>query len=287
MFEATTPPSIVVGIDGSRGAIDAALWAADEALERGIALRLLYAIAPLVEPTHPDMAARQLAIAESAVRYATVAIEASEKPLRIEVEIVQDHPVVALTRASAAAAMVCVGAIGLRHFSPGRTGSTAAALATSAHCPVAVIRGHGDRCERDEHWIVVDPHGPSDNDAVMGIAMQEARLRDLPLRTVNYRHRAADDHSTAAASEISDLQSRSNSDRRLEQWRRRYPDVKVDEAVSRGSLLEFVAANGPKVRMVVLGVGNHDTVKEFLAPVGNAVLHSADCSLLIVDHHNL
>ena len=36
--------SVVVGIDGSRAAVDAALWAVDEAVSRDIPLRLVYAI---------------------------------------------------------------------------------------------------------------------------------------------------------------------------------------------------------------------------------------------------
>ena len=39
-------PAVVVGIDGSRTAIDAALWAVDEAVSRDIPLRLVYAIGP-------------------------------------------------------------------------------------------------------------------------------------------------------------------------------------------------------------------------------------------------
>ena len=46
----TSPPSpaVVVGIDGSHGAVDASLWAIDEAVERDLPLRLVYAIEPAV-----------------------------------------------------------------------------------------------------------------------------------------------------------------------------------------------------------------------------------------------
>ena len=37
---------VVVGIDGSRAAVGAALWAVDEAVSRDIPLRLVYAIEP-------------------------------------------------------------------------------------------------------------------------------------------------------------------------------------------------------------------------------------------------
>ena len=38
--------SVVVGIDGSRSALDAALWGVDEAVSRDVPLRLVYAIDP-------------------------------------------------------------------------------------------------------------------------------------------------------------------------------------------------------------------------------------------------
>ena len=41
MSEKFSLPSIVVGIDGSRGAVQAALWAIDEAVSREVPLRLL------------------------------------------------------------------------------------------------------------------------------------------------------------------------------------------------------------------------------------------------------
>ena len=42
----SSPLSVVVGIDGSRSGIVAALWAVDEAVSRDIPLRLVYAIEP-------------------------------------------------------------------------------------------------------------------------------------------------------------------------------------------------------------------------------------------------
>lgn len=133
MNQSHKPPSIVVGIDGSKPAVQAALWAVDEAASRDIPLRLLYAI----EPDDPGYAAhgaaaRKLAAAENAVRYAFTAVEAADRPVKVEVEITQERPVTSLIRASAAAALVCVGAIGVHHFRPERVGSTAAALAFGA-----------------------------------------------------------------------------------------------------------------------------------------------------------
>ena len=142
MSEVPAPPAVVVGVDGSRAAIRAALWAVDEAVSRDIPLRLVSAVDQGEDDdVHPDGAARRLAMAEIAVRSAIMAVESTDKPVKIEVEITQGLPTSTLVQASRSAVMVCVGAVGLNHFQPGRVGSTAAALAASTHCPVAIIRG--------------------------------------------------------------------------------------------------------------------------------------------------
>jgi len=80
-------PSVVVGIDGSRSAVHAALWAVDEAISRDIPLRLIYAIDPAdTTSTDPEDAARDLAKADVAVRHAFTAVESTDKPVKIEVE---------------------------------------------------------------------------------------------------------------------------------------------------------------------------------------------------------
>lgn len=104
-------PAIVVGVDGSRAALTAALWAVAEAEERDLPLRLLYAIEPRPVPS-ADQAARDLAAAEISIREAFMAIEALNLPLKIEVEIVQDNARRALINASYSALMLCLGSRG-------------------------------------------------------------------------------------------------------------------------------------------------------------------------------
>jgi nucleotide-binding universal stress UspA family protein len=149
-------PAVVVGIDGSRTAIDAALWAVDEAVSRDIPLRLVYAIDPdHTSGKEPQDAARDRAAAEVAIRFAYSAVESTDKPVQIEVEILQERPGRALTEASRRAPMACVGAMGLRHSAQGSIGSTATAFATSAHCPVAIVRG-GHPNWTGRRWVVAE-----------------------------------------------------------------------------------------------------------------------------------
>ena len=63
MSEQFTPPSIVVGIDGSRTAVRAALWAIDEAVSRDVPLRLVGAANSPAERAEAELAVRSAAAA--------------------------------------------------------------------------------------------------------------------------------------------------------------------------------------------------------------------------------
>jgi len=286
MNELPTPPSIVVGIDGSKAAIHAALWAVDEAVSGDIPLRLLYAIEPDDAPqTLPDRAARKLAIAENAIRYAFTAVEAADKPVKIEVEITQERPVTSLIRASASAEMVCVGAVGMHHFRPARMGSTAAALAASGNCPVAIIRDQGHR--DGPHWIVVDAHERAENSGLLRVANEEARLRNALLRVTTCRQTGDSEIGDEGRAGNSDRRMGANSDRRLAGWTGSYPELQVESVAVDGSLLDYLAENSRSVQLVVVCAGDNADVEQRVGPIGSAVLHNSNCSVLIVDPRRL
>ena len=252
MQEHCPSPAVVVGIDGSRSAVDAALWAVDEAVSRDIPLRLLYAIDPTRCGTDPQDAARDLAAAEIAVRHAFTAVESTDKPVKIEVEILQDRPTRALLEASRWAALVCVGAMGLKHCAQGRIGSTAAALASSAHCPVAVVRGH-DPLHAKQQWVVAEVDESAAGDGVLRRALEEAQLRGAPLRVLTtWQSRFTDIHDGNAVADGNRL-ARAQLDRRLAQWKKRYPDLDVRAVAVHGSTLNFLTKNASSIQLLVVG----------------------------------
>jgi nucleotide-binding universal stress UspA family protein len=273
-------PSIVVGIDGSRAAVDAALWAVDEAASRDVPLRLLYAIDP--DAADPHDAARHLATAEIAVRYASTAVEATEQPVKIEVEIVQEKPTRALIAASRSAEMICVGAVGLRHATRGRIGSTAAAVAQSAHCPVAVIRRPAVSTTHPGCVLVEVDDWPTSG-AALQHGVDEARLRRAPLRVLTtWQARYTDAHDTRAVAEANHL-AHAQLERRLASWCRRYPDLDVQAIINRGNMLNYLARAADKVQLVVVGAERSGGPNELVGPPGLAVLHNTDCSVLTCD----
>ncbi len=190
-----------------------------------------------------------------------------------------------LVRASASAALVCVGAVGLRHFRPGRVGSTAAALAVSARCPVAIIRGRDDRVGRPAEHIVVEIDESPDNGALLRAAVAEATLRDAAIRAVVCRRNETGE--PVVADTESDRRALADLDRRLAMWKRRYPRLQVESVAVHGSLLEYVAANRRTVGLVIVGSRNRQHVSELVGAVGTGVLQDADCSLLIAHRQHL
>ncbi|WP_445166186.1 universal stress protein [Mycolicibacterium sp. Dal123E01] len=288
MPEPSTPPSIIVGVDGSRGAVRAALWAIDEAVSRDIPLRLVCAIdAGGADPVDPQDEASQLASAELAVRHAAGAIEATERPVKVEIDIVPGRPIATLVGASRTAAMVCVGALGLKHFHHDRIGSTATALVTSAHCPVAIVRGSDRAAGSEEGWVVVELDDSPDSAAVLQSGVQEARLRKAPLRVLSsWQSRYTDVHDSHAVSDGNRM-VRAQLDRRLSHWKHQYPDLDARPVAIHGSVLNYLAKHGEEIQLVVVGARNAHGVEELLGPMGSAALHNTECSVLVVDRQRL
>ncbi|MCV7340733.1 universal stress protein [Mycobacterium haemophilum] len=283
MNDSPMQPAIVVGVDGSKAATRAALWAVDEAVDRDVPLRLLYALDQGETTIDSGDTARRLANADIAVRCTSSAVEATNKPVKIEVEISDGPPTSSLIRASRSAAMVCVGAVGRNHFHPDRVGSTAAAVAVWAHCPVVVIRG-GSGPSRAGCIVAEADTSPGDG-VVLGAAVREARLRNAPLRVITYSQ-APPAYLPGVTTEA-DRRIVGRLSRRLDRWRRGYPELLIEPTVVHGDLVDYLAKNAGDVQLLVVGGRDPHHVSELLGPAGYAALGGSDCVVLIVDHQRL
>lgn len=286
MSDHQSPPCVVVGIDGSRPALDAALWAIDEAVSRDIPLRLVYAIDP-DEATGSDnqAAAHDLATAEIAVRHAFIAVESTDKPVKIEVEILQGRPVKILREASRGAAMLCMGASGLRHSGRGCVGSTASALAIRAHCPVAIVQPPATATRSG--WIVAEVNQSPSSDVTLRRALEEARLRQAPLRVLTtWQARYTDIHDSRAVAAGNRL-AKSRLNRRLAGWRKRHPDLDVEAVAVHGNSINYIAANAESIQLIVIAHDCAQGIGELIGPVGCGTLGNGNCSVLICEPQNV
>jgi nucleotide-binding universal stress UspA family protein len=275
-------PAIVVGVDSSAAAGRAAVWAVDEAVSRDIPLRLVHILEG--EDSSPGGAAQKLADAKSAVHRVVRAVEATDKPVKLETEVFPGRAASALIRLSRHAAMVCLGAVGSHPLQHGRIGSTATAVAGAAHCSVAIIHGTTFSNSAHDNVILVATDDSPDDGVLLEAAFREAALRDAPLRVITcWQPPRADPETTHAG----DLRIRAQLDRRLARWCHMYPDVEVHTDAAHGNLSEYVTTHARRLQMLIVSARGPGHVREVVGPAGNAALSRTDCTVLIVDHQHL
>ncbi len=105
---------VVVGIDGSDAAINAARWAVDEAVSRSIPLRLIH-VMPSAGRSRTSGIEDRLAVqyAEAALHSACAAIQSDSKPVDVDPVVLRGDISLILAEQSRRTAMVCVGSVGI------------------------------------------------------------------------------------------------------------------------------------------------------------------------------
>jgi nucleotide-binding universal stress UspA family protein len=246
MTQQGRPQPVVVGIDGSQAAINAATWAVAEAVSRVVPLRLVY--------VSPATVACDAEHAESALYRAEMTVHDMGSPVHIETAIVRGRPDCVLIDESRAAAMVCVGSAGKGPCAHMPLGSTAAALVKHAHCPVAIIRA-GGAPQPESGWIAAVQNDEPDNDEVVRRAMEEGRLRKAPVLLI---------------------------DRRLNSWVRRYPDVHVRTIAAGRGRTRRIENHSDSIQLAVVSSADAEHVARLVWPDYHPVLGDANRSVLLV-----
>lgn len=265
--------TVVVGIDGSRAAVHAAEWAVDEAIARDVPLRLV-CVTPLesTETSSTQALPLEVEYAESVLRQADAAIQATGKTVKVETSIVQGDPTAVLLAESCNAELVCVGSVGIGVVARRFLGSKATALAEEAHCPVAIIRDHGEEQGPRRGWIAVAVKASVDDEDIVVAAMEEARLRHVPLVAIGVWQ---EDFGFTPYDEL---------DRLVQAWGQRYPDVNVYPVTTRSGLAKFLAADEEPIEFVVVGADEAGRVAQLVGPHSHPILEHRECSVLIVRH---
>ena len=249
--------SVVVGINGSQAAVNAAKWAVDEALGRQLPLRLVYVISPRGAQIGSVSASEwELERGEMALSQAECAIRSVGKPVEVETAVLSGDPGQVLINASQDAALVCVGTARRGWASDGLLGPTAAALVAGAQCPVAIIRTNPDGSPTELGVIAVVLNDEPDNDEVVHHAMEEGRRRHATVRQI---------------------------DRRLNSWVRRYPDVQV-QTVAAGTGVKTGEKQGGAIELAVVGSADAAEIAGLATPNCHPIVGYPDCSVLVVRH---
>ncbi len=264
---------IVVGIDGSDAAIKAAEWAIAEAVSRNIPLRLVQAVPEWHAQAGAGDASPEMEYAETSLRAADAAVQVVGEPVKVECNIVPGSPENALIKESETAAMVCIGSVGIGRMARKVLGSTADAVAQTAHCPVAILRTDRDATEHtgsDSGWIAVVVDESPGNDAVLEHGFREAQLRTAPILAMGVWRWG-----------FGEIPYRQLDDR-LGPWVARYPDVHVMPAAARRGAADFLAHTEERIALAVVGSADADKVARMVGPTGQHMSGRTGCSVLVV-----
>ncbi|HEY5023722.1 MAG TPA: universal stress protein [Acidimicrobiales bacterium] len=143
---AGSPPTIVVGVDGSEPSKRALRWAADQARLTGAELQVITTweypptlgwAPPYPSDFDPDKDARQ------ALQETIDAVLGPDHGVVLHLTVTEGHPAFVLTEAARSAELLVVGSRGHGAFAGMLLGSVSEYCTSHAPCPVVVVR-HSD-----------------------------------------------------------------------------------------------------------------------------------------------
>lgn len=181
---------IIVGVDGSEPSLRAVDWAADEAVLRGIPLRVVYAslweryegTSLATDLNKPSEQVRAEDIVDTAARRA----RHRQPDVKVSTDVLPEEPEYALVRESRTASLLVTGTRGRSGLAEALLGSVSLIVAGHAQCPMVVVRGnHDNQARTGTHGRVVVGVGEKPaGSAAVRFAFEEARRRVVPVDAV-------------------------------------------------------------------------------------------------------
>lgn len=282
---------IVVGVDGSPASDNAVVWAARDAVLRGVQLTLIYALPGAASPVWLDVALPQdywdyqnetgQKVLDAAQQVAREA--AGEHALRIVAKSVPGHAVATLIEYSRRADLVVVGSRGLSKWGRRLLGSVSSSLAHHAHGPVAVIP-EGERPPTAP--VVVGVDGSPASELATEIAFDEASRRGVELIVLHTWTDLNFEFPAIRWNDLSEEAERALSEQ-LAGWCERYPDVAVRRVVMPDEPARQLLAQAEAAQLVVVGNrGRGGFAGMLLGSVSSAVVHSATAPVIVARQPN-
>ena len=271
-----TSQHVVAGWDGSLIAVRALDWAAEEAVRRGVALRIVYAV-PAQDESGPILTS------------AAARIRAHHSDLSVETVSAEGGAVAALVRESNGAAVTVVGSRGLGGVTGVLFGSVSLRLAAHIHSPLLVVRGD-HRCDEGRE-VVLGLGSDADADAA-AYAFQEAERRGVRLSVVHswsHRHVTPELPSLVPATSPGqrELALRDASEAAVPRFtmaelRENHPAVGVETSTVRTRPAQALLEATREAGVVVIGARRPDRLGPRLGPVTHTLLHRSHCPVVVV-----
>lgn len=267
--------SVVVGIDGSRSARHAARWAVEEAISRDVPIRLVH----VIDPAFTEDCDEAMAYARLQLHRVWELLSTHGYEVKIESEIRQGAIAGELVTAAQGAAMLCIGAKGLKHSGRGH-GALAREVLASSSVPVGIIRHqHGTddiAGPRLRRWVMAVLDETASGAIVLQAAIAEAKLRDAPILAMT-------SWSTTWPSTGRDRDDiRVVVDRYPKDAEEHHSGLQVCALQTPRDLLHLLDDTAGTLMLVVVAADNASRVDELAGPRARKVFRRSGCSLLVV-----
>ncbi|WP_046733305.1 universal stress protein [Streptomyces humi] len=284
-------PPVVVAVDGSEPGLRAVDWAADEAVLRGLPLRLVYASlweryegAHLGEGLHKPS---EELMAEDIVGVAARRARSRQPQVRVTTEVLVEEPEYALVHESRDATLLVMGTRGRSGLAEALLGSVSLTVAGHAHCPLVVVRGnHDNQAARPVHGRIVlgvGAHGKGS--AAVRFGYEEARRRGAVLDAVRAWRTPA--HETTDHPLMSGEPARLHERQAVEALDSALENVPADVEAHRhtveGDARPVLVAASYDADLLVVGARRRPrTFGLQLGRVAHGVLHRSACPVVVV-----
>ncbi|QYC41160.1 Universal stress protein [Nonomuraea coxensis DSM 45129] len=268
---------VVVAVDGSAPAAAAVEWAAADAQQRGLALRIVH----VCERRPPEQGG--LEPCEETLAVARDRALALTRDVEVDAALLTGNVVEALLAESASAESMVLGSRGLGGFAGMLLGSVGMGVAGHAAGPVVIVR----RTSPVRHGrVVVGDDGSEQAAAAVAYAIEQARARRVTLHVVCAWQTPVYSPYAAAYETLTqegyEYVARAAA-ARAAAWRDGHPDVPITDAQVHGHPVNALIEAGGAADLVVVGSrGRGGFASAVLGSVGHAVLHRLTCPVAVV-----
>ncbi|MHA7293470.1 universal stress protein [Arthrobacter sp. HLT1-21] len=274
--------SIVVGYDGSDQSRLALKWAAAQAVLEHRALHLVHCwIWPLI--THDLGPVEGVAdsglkhAAETALAEGTTLARQLAPELQVQTSLIAGVASEVLARLSQDAHLVVVGSRGLGGFLGLLVGSVSLKLATTAQCPVVVVRAK----EAPDGPVLIGIDGSAKSETALDDAIALATLWNAPLKIMHVRDdvRLFGRNHSYPGSDVRAMQILSEG---VVRARAAVPGLVIETALVTGhSVAGTILDDAGSARIVVVGETGQGRFVGSVGSTAQTILHHAKGNILI------
>jgi len=276
---------VVVGVDASPHAARAALWAADEAVERGVPLHVIHssALDPGLTRSRPGAhgAEEAGALGLELLMEIEHLVRGAHPALEVTTAMSRESAAGVLIAASRDSDLMVVGTRGNGEPAGLLLGTVSLRLAAYSYCATVLVRAQSDQNSRSGE-ILLGMQENEPQEAVL-FAFAQAARGGVAVRAVHvWAPDAAYDHADISGTDIITRQATHQMTVALKGARDMFPDVPVTISVERGHASAVLAEASRTAQLIVVSAHRGHGPLSVGAGIIHGMLSDAYCPVAVV-----